>query len=485
MLKQQLQIKLSQKLSPQQIQLMKLIQLSTLDLEQRIISEIGENPALEKGKEVDENELQTQEDPFDDYQNEQKIDTEDIDIDSYLSDDEIPNYRIQSNNQSSDEETREIPFSGGTSFHEYLENQLQNLILNDVEKPVAEFLIGSIDNSGYLRRSEEDIIDDLAFTQNILIEAKSLKKIIKKIQSLDPPGVGARSLQECLSLQLARKEHDRPEIALTRKIIDNAFDEFSRKHYKKLQDRFHISEEELRNVFEEIAKLNPKPGGALSETSQNNHVVPDFILTIENGTLKVVLNRRNAPELRISNNYKEMLSGYAEAPKKNKSQQEAVLFIKQKLDAAKWFIDAIEQRYHTLFLTINAIVDYQRDYFLTGDEQKLKPMILKDIADKIEMDISTISRVANSKYIDTPYGVKLLKSLFSEGMKNDEGEDVSTIEIKKILEELIANEDKKNPLADQALSESLKEKGYNVARRTVAKYREQLDLPVARLRKSI
>jgi RNA polymerase sigma-54 factor len=325
----------------------------------------------------------------------------------------------------------------------------------------------------------------LAFTQNILIEAKALKKIIKKIQSLDPPGVGARSLQECLSLQLARKEHDRPEIALTHKIIDNAFDEFSRKHYKKLQDRFHISEEELRNVFEEIAKLNPKPGGALSETSQNNHVVPDFILTIENGTLKVVLNRRNAPELRISNNYKEMLSGYAEAPKKNKSQQEAVLFIKQKLDAAKWFIDAIEQRYHTLFLTINAIVDYQRDYFLTGDEQKLKPMILKDIADKIEMDISTISRVANSKYIDTPYGVKLLKSLFSEGMKNDEGEDVSTIEIKKILEELIANEDKKNPLADQALSESLKEKGYNVARRTVAKYREQLDLPVARLRKSI
>ncbi|MBH46139.1 MAG: RNA polymerase sigma-54 factor [Flavobacteriaceae bacterium] len=485
MLKQQLQIKLSQKLSPQQIQLMRLIQLSTLDLEQRIISEIGENPALEKGKEVDENELQTQGDPFDDYQNEQKIDTEDIDIDSYLSDDEIPNYRIQSNNQSSDDETREIHFSGGTSFHEYLENQLKNLILNDVEKPVAEFLIGSIDNSGYLRRSDENIIDDLAFTQNIVIEAKALKKIIKKIQSLDPPGVGARSLQECLSLQLARKEHDRPEIALTRKIIDAAFDEFSRKHYKKLQDRFHISEEDLRNVFKEITKLNPKPGGALSETSQNNHIVPDFILTIENGALKVVLNRRNAPELRISNNYKEMLSGYAEAPKKNKSQQEAVLFIKQKLDAAKWFIDAIEQRYHTLFLTINAIVDYQRDYFFTGDEQKLKPMILKDIADKIEMDISTISRVANSKYIDTPYGIKLLKSLFSEGMKNDEGEDVSTIEIKKILEELITNEDKKNPLADQALSVSLKEKGYNVARRTVAKYREQLDIPVARLRKSI
>lgn len=484
MLKQQLQIKLSQKLSPQQIQLMKLIQLSTLDLEQRIQSEIGENPALEKGKEIDENELH-ESDPYDDYQNDQKIDTDDIDIDAYLSDDEIPNYRIQSNNQSSDDEDSDIPFSGGTSFHEYLESQLQNLILTDQERPIAEFLIGSIDNSGYLRRLEEDLIDDLAFTQNIVVEKQELKNIIKKIQSLDPPGVGARTLQECLSIQLARKEKNRPEVELTRNIIDNAFDEFSRKHYQKLQDRFHITEEELRIVFDEIAKLNPKPGGALSETNQNNHIVPDFTLTIENGSLKVVLNRRNAPELRISNNYKEMLSGYSEAPNKNKSQQEAVQFIKQKLDAAKWFIDAIEQRYQTLFLTINAIVDYQSAYFLSGDEQKLKPMILKDIADRIDMDISTISRVANSKYIDTPYGVKLLKSLFSEGMKNEEGEDVSTIEIKNILEDLISKENKKSPLADQALSVLLKEKGYKVARRTVAKYREQLDIPVARLRKSI
>jgi RNA polymerase sigma-54 factor len=302
---------------------------------------------------------------------------------------------------------------------------------------------------------------------------------------MDPPGVGARTLQECLSIQLSRKEKARPEVELTRKIIDTAFDEFSRKHYQKLQDRFHLTEDQLREVFDEIAKLNPKPGGALSESNQNTHIVPDFILTIENGTLKVTLNRRNAPELRISKNYKEMLSGYAEAPNKNKSQQEAVLFIKQKLDAAKWFIDAIEQRHQTLYLTINAIVDYQSSYFLTGDEQKLKPMILKDIADKIDMDISTISRVANSKYIDTPYGVKLLKSLFSEGMKNDEGEDVSTIEIKNILDKLISNENKKKPLADQALSAMLKEKGYKVARRTVAKYREQMDIPVARLRKSI
>ena len=397
----------------------------------------------------------------------------------------MPNYKIQSNNQSSDDENREIPFSGGTSFHEYLESQLQNLILSAEERPIAEFLIGSIDNSGYLRRSEEDILDDLAFTQNIIVQREDLKQILRKIQSMDPPGVGARSLQECLSLQLARKEKIRPEVELARQIIDTAFDEFSRKHYLKLQDRFKLTEAELRNIFDEIAKLNPKPGGALSHSAQNNHIVPDFILTIENGTLKVTLNRRNAPELRISKNYKEMLSGYAQAPSKNKSQQEAVLFIKQKLDAAKWFIDAIEQRYQTLFLTINAIVDYQSHYFLTGDEQKLKPMILKDIADKIDLDISTISRVANSKYIDTPYGVKLLKSLFSEGMKNIEGEDVSTIEIKKILENLISNENKKNPLADQALSALLKDKGYKVARRTVAKYREQMDIPVARLRKSI
>ena len=325
MLKQQLQLKLSQKLSPQQIQLMKLIQLSTLDLEQRIQSEIGENPALEKGKELDENELETN-DPFDDYQNDQNIDTNDIDIDAYLSDNEVPNYRLQSNNHSTDEINREIPFSGGMSFHEYLESQLQNLILTEQERPIAEFLIGSIDNSGYLRRSNEDIIDDLAFTQNIVVDEKILKNVLRKIQSMDPPGVGARSLKECLSLQLARKEKDRPNLELTRKIIDTAFEEFSRKHYQKLQDRFHLTEDELREVFDEIAKLNPKPGGALSESNQNNHIVPDFIMTIENGNLKVALNRRNVPELRISKNYKEMLSGYADSPNNNKSQQEAVLF---------------------------------------------------------------------------------------------------------------------------------------------------------------
>lgn len=483
MLKQQLQLKLSQKLSPQQIQLMKLIQMSTLDLEQRIQSEIGENPALEKGMENENDEISS--DQFDDYQKDQNINTEDINIDAYLSDDEIPSYRAQANNQSNDEKEKMIPLSGGVSFHQYLEAQLQSLILNDLERPIAEFLIGSIDNSGYLRRTLVDLIDDLAFTQNTVVDEYQLKTVLDKIQSLDPPGVGARSLQECLSIQLSRKETDKPLISLSKKIIDTAFDEFSRKHYKKLQDRFNINEDELRAVFDEISKLNPKPGGALSEGSQNNHIVPDFILTIENGSLNVNLNRRNTPDLRVSNSYKEMLSGYANAPEKNKSMQEAVLFIKQKLDAAKWFIDAIEQRHQTLFLTINAIVEYQKSYFLSGDEEKLKPMILKDIADKIEMDISTVSRVANSKYIDTPYGVKLLKSFFSEGIKKDDGEDVSTIEIKKFLKDLIINENKKKPLTDQIISTLLKEKGYNIARRTVAKYREQLDIPVARLRKSI
>ena len=483
MLKQQLQIKISQKLSPQQIQLMKLIQLSTQELEQRIQSEIGENPALDNGKEVDESGVSLEEDNPE--YGEDNIDIQDIDIDAYLSDDEIPSYRFQSNNQSSNNEEKSMPFSGRISFHEYLENQLQNLILNDFEKPIAEFLIGSIDGSGYLRRSDEEIIDDLAFTENIVLSKEELNMVLKKIQSLDPPGVAARSLQECLSLQLERKTKDRSTIKIAKSVIDKGFEEFSRKHYNKLQDRFQLTEGQLRSVFDEISKLNPKPGGALSDYSQNNHILPDFTLLIENGELKVTLNRRNAPELHISNNYKEMLTGYSQDPNKSKSQQEAIQFIKQKLDSAKWFIDAIEQRHQTLYMTINAIVSYQKEYFLTGDEHRLKPMILKDIADIIKMDISTVSRVANSKYIDTPYGVMLLKSLFSEGMKNDDGEDVSTIEIKNILGKLISKEDKKSPLADQALSALLKEKGFSVARRTVAKYREQLDIPVARLRKSI
>tara|TARA_B100000427_G_scaffold315726_1_gene310097 strand:- start:785 stop:2236 length:1452 start_codon:yes stop_codon:yes gene_type:complete len=482
-LKQKLQLKLSQKLSPQQIQLMKLVQLSTLELEQKIQSEIGENPALETGKEIEENNNEL--DEFSDRdQEDNEVSNEDFDIDPYLSDDETPNYKLENSSYGNLKNESGNPFSSQISFHEYLKNQLQNLILDENEKPVADFIIGSIDNSGYIRRSDDDIIDDLAFTQNIVIDKSEFKKVINKIQLLDPPGVAARNLKECLLLQLKRKKKNKYS-TLAKNMIETSFDEFSRKHYKKLQDRFSIDENDLKLILNEISKLNPKPGGALSGSVQNTHIIPDFILKIEDGDLRVSLNKRNSPELRISNNYKEMLSGYMIDPNKTKPQKEAILFIKQKLDAAKWFIDAVEQRYQTLFLTINAIVEYQREYFLSGDEHKLKPMVLKDIAKKIKMDISTISRVANSKYMDTPYGVKLLKDFFSEGMKNIEGEDVSTIEIKKTLESIISNEDKSKPLTDKLLSDLLKEKGYNVARRTIAKYREQLGFPVARLRKKI
>tara|TARA_B100001175_G_C19503932_1_gene639769 strand:+ start:1536 stop:2987 length:1452 start_codon:yes stop_codon:yes gene_type:complete len=482
-LKQKLQLKLSQKLSPQQIQLMKLVQLSALELEQKIQSEIGENPALETGKEIEENNNEL--DEFSDHdQEDNEVSNEDFDIDPYLSDDETPNYKLENSSYGNLKNESGNPFSSQISFHEYLKNQLQNLILDENEKPVADFIIGSIDNSGYIRRSDDDIIDDLAFTQNIIIDKSEFKKVINKIQLLDPPGVAARNLKECLLLQLKRKRKNKYS-TLAKNMIETSFDEFSRKHYKKLQDRFSINENDLKLVLNEISKLNPKPGGALSGSAQNTHIIPDFILKIEDGDLKVSLNKRNSPELRISNNYKEMLSGYMIDPNKTKSQKEAILFIKQKLDAAKWFIDAVEQRYQTLYLTINAIVEYQREYFLSGDDHKLKPMVLKDIAKKIKMDISTISRVANSKYMDTPYGVKLLKDFFSEGMKNIEGEDVSTIEIKKTLESIISNEDKSKPSTDKLLSDLLREKGYNVARRTIAKYREQLGFPVARLRKKI
>jgi RNA polymerase sigma-54 factor len=459
---------------------MKLIQLSTLDLEQKIEAEMGENPALESGAEVVKSD--NQENDFDENT---KIETDEIDIDQFLSDDEIPSYRLYSNNYSSDDEERSVPLSGGISFHQSLLQQMGNLILNEDEMLIAEFLIGSIDDSGYIRRNDDELIDDLAFTQNIFTDKNQLNKVIRSVQSLDPPGVGARSLKECLQLQLEKKKKDRPEVVHALKIIKDEFDHFSHKHYTKLQDRVRITQEELKEALELIGKLNPKPGGALSSTIQNTHVVPDFILTLEDGRIEVKLNRRNAPQLKVSNAYKDMLEGYQEGNKKSKTQQDAVQFIKQKLDAAKWFIDAIQQRHQTLTLTINAIVAHQKEYFLSGDERKLKPMILKDIADKVDMDISTISRVANSKYIDTPYGVKLLKTFFSEGLKNEEGEDVSSIEIKNILSQLIAEENKKKPLTDEVLSKLMKEKGYIVARRTIAKYREQLDIPVARLRKEL
>lgn len=480
MLKQQLQLKLAQKLSPQQIQLMKLIQLPTLDFEQRLQNELEENPALESGKE--ENTEDTYDQEYED--NNDVIDTQDIDIDAYLSDDEIPSYRLNTNNYSADDEDKSTPISGGISFHETLQLQIGSLILTEEERTIAEFIVGSIDESGYLRRALEDLIDDLAFTQGIIVEIETVEAVLKKVQSIDPAGVGARDLQECLALQLERKETTL-SIIVARKIINETFELFSKKHFKKMQDKFDVDEDLLKEGLAEIEKLNPKPGGAMSGIFQNTHIVPDFILTIENGNVQVSINRRNAPELHVSSGYQDMLRGYKEASKKSKAQKEAVQFIKQKLDAAQWFIDAIQQRRQTLQLTIEAIVNHQYDYFLTGDERYLKPMILKDIADEIHMDISTISRVANSKYIDTPYGTKLLKTFFSESLTNAEGEEVSTLEIKKILRTLIEEEDKKKPLADNALSKGLLEKGYKVARRTVAKYREQMNFPVARLRKEL
>jgi RNA polymerase sigma-54 factor len=484
MLKQYLQFKLSQKLSPQQIQLMKLIQLPTQAFEQRLKQELEENPALEGGKESTE-EYEDNFDNQDDFNDNDSINAEDINVDEYLSDDEIPDYRMQANNYSVDDEEKSIPYASGTSFTQHLINQLNTFRLDEEGYKIAEFLVGSVDSSGYIRRSLTDILDDLAFTQNIYTTENKIELVLKIVQQLDPAGVGALNLQECLLIQLQRKSKT-PNVELAIQIIDKAFDQFSKKHYKKLLQKFNISEEDLKEAILEIEHLNPKPGGSFSgNTRIVEHVVPDFTIRILDGELELTLNGRNAPELHVSREYNNMLKGYKESKDKSKSQKDAVLFIKQKLDAAKWFIEAIRQRQQTLFVTMSAIMHYQKDYFLSGDERKLKPMILKDIADEIGMDISTVSRVANSKYVDTPYGTKLIKEFFSESMKNDQGEDVSTREIKKILETVIEDENKKKPLTDEKLAKLLKEKGYPIARRTVAKYREQLDIPVARLRKQI
>ncbi|MEL6810150.1 MAG: RNA polymerase factor sigma-54 [Bacteroidota bacterium] len=486
MLKQQLNFKLSQKLSPQQIQLMKLIQLPTQAFEQRISQELEENPALDSGKDdKDSMEDDFSNDDYDDFDDGGEVIETEINVDDYLSDDEIPSYKLSANNYSSDDEEKQTPYASGTSFNQHLLQQLNTYRLDDEEREIAQFLVGSVDESGYIRRDLQDIVDDLAFTQNVYTSEEKIETVLKVVQELDPAGVAARDLQECLLLQLHRKVESE-SVLLAIKIIDEAFDHFTKKHYKKLISKFDISEDELREAISEIEGLNPKPGGTYSgNTRMIEHVVPDFAIKIVDGALELTLNGRNAPELHVSREYTNMLKGYKDSKKKSKSQKDAVLFIKQKLDAAKWFIDAIKQRQQTLYVTMNAIMHHQEEYFLTGDERKLKPMILKDIADKIDMDVSTVSRVANSKYVDTPYGTKLIKEFFSESMKNVQGEDVSTREIKKILEITISEEDKKKPLTDDKLAKILKEKGYPIARRTVAKYREQLDLPVARLRKEI
>lgn len=488
MLKQFLNLKLSQKLSPQQIQLMKLIQLPTQAFEQRLIEEMNENPALEAGKEEDEYEKdEFENEDYDDYDDSEsdRIDAEDINIDEYLSNDETPEYKTQTNNYSDDDEERETPFAAPVSFHQDLINQLNTFILNDEEREIAEFLVGSIDDMGYIRRSTPDIVDDMAFTQGIYTDEKTVERMLQVIHALEPSGVGARDLQECLLLQL---KHKTPTeyIALATDIIENQFDAFTKKHYDKLLQKYNVSNEQLKKAIHEIEKLNPKPGGSFTGNNKiTENVVPDFAIRIVDGELELTLNGRNAPSLHVSKDYQEMMQTYKDSRDKSTAQKDAVQFIKQKLDSAKWFIDAIRQRQETLYVTMNAIMHYQQEYFLEGDETKLKPMILKDIADMVGLDISTVSRVANSKYVETPYGTKLIKEFFSESMKNDQGEDVSTLEIKKILQNTIEEEDKKKPLPDDQLAEILKEKGYPIARRTIAKYREQLDIPVARMRKKM
>ncbi|MEJ6674168.1 MAG: RNA polymerase factor sigma-54 [Flavobacteriales bacterium] len=485
MLKQGLHFKLLQKLSPQQIQLMKLIQLPTQAFEERLKQEIEENPALDTGKEASDDIDDDLSNEFDDDLSEKK-ETDDLNIDDYLSDDEIPNYKTHANNYSADDEEKSVPYAAGISFHQSLKNQLNTFQLSEEEYVIAEFLVGSIDDSGYIRREILDIVDDLAFTENLFTTQEVVISVLTKVvQTLDPIGVGARDLKECLIIQLKSKNKTK-FTSLSIQVLEDAFDHFVKKHYQKLQEKFNISEDELKEIIKEISKLNPKPGNSYAGNNKiSEQIVPDFSIKLLDGELDLVLNSRNAPELHISREYNNMLKGYQESTIKSKSQKDAVFFIKQKLDAAQWFIDAIRQRQQTLLITMNTIMQYQYEYFLSGDERKLKPMILKDIADKINMDISTVSRVANSKYVSTPYGTKLIKEFFSESMKNDQGEDVSTKEIKKILETIITEENKKKPYTDERLAEILKEKGYPIARRTIAKYREQLELPVARLRKEI
>ena len=482
MLNQKLQLKLSQKLSPQQIQLMKLIQLSTLEFEQKLSREIEENPALDT---INEN-LDNEKDEFDieDSSENEEFNDDEIDISDYLSDDDIPDYNLRTNNHSEENENA-IPFASGTSFNQFLKNQLHSFSFNSEDLKIAEFIVGSLDQFGYLRRDLIDISDDLAFSLGIDAQEDRIQKILDKVYLLDPAGVGAKNLQECLILQLKRKKITK-NISNAIRITEDLFDEFSKRHFDKIKTKLNISDEELKDCVGEIEKLNPKPGGAYNENTKiNSSIVPDFTIEIVDGEIKLKLNSRNAPDLYVSQEYKNMLSGYSESKEKTKSQKDAVLFIKQKLDSAKWFIEAIKQRNQTLIMTMSAIVNFQKEYFLSGDEKKIRPMILKDIAEEITMDISTISRVANSKYVDTPYGIKLIKSFFSEGIKNSKGEDISTIEVKKTLENIIENEDKKKPLTDDLLTKLLNKKGYPIARRTVAKYREMIGAPVARLRKKL
>ncbi|MFT4752562.1 MAG: RNA polymerase sigma-54 factor [Salibacteraceae bacterium] len=484
MLSQKLHLKLQQKLSPQQIQLMKLLQVPTAAIEQRIKEELEENPALDEGREEDKAE---QEDEYSDVYDEVDEAEKEFDFSDYVDDDETPSYKLNTSNHSKDDEEKSTPISVGASFTDLLTVQINLRQLTETERTIAEYIIGNLDESGYLRRDLEAITDDLAFSQNVMVSVADMERILKEVQDLDPPGVGARSLQECLMLQLQRKPQTESAILNAERILDEGFDHFTKKHYEKLANRLDLTDEQLKIAILEITKLNPKPGSTGNMGGAGaTVVVADFQLTIDEGEINITLNGRNAPDLKVSRQYAHMIEDYQNKKGKvTKTEKDAMMFVKQKLDSAKWFIDAIVQRQHTLLGTMSTIVEYQKNYFLTGDETKLKPMILKNIADVVEMDISTISRVANSKYVQTPYGTFPLKYYFSESLTTQDGEEVSTREVKNILNQVIEEEDKQKPLTDQKLMDILKERGYNIARRTVAKYREQLNIPVARLRKEL
>ncbi len=495
MLRQTQQQKLTQKLSPQQIQLMKLLQVPTANLEERIKDELESNPALDTGSDTENdpyglNEQEGGQDKQGEDENSEfdnNDEFENIDVSDYLRDEnEMQGDYHLNEGYEDDDEPKSIPVKVETTFSDYLNNQLGMLELDERRQEIAEQIIGSIDDDGYLRRDAISIADDLAFNRNIATDEDEVATLVKLIQDFDPPGVAAQDLQECLLLQLHRIQDQSAAVKTATVILSDYFDEFTRKHYEKIKQRLKIDEDQFKNAIGVILKLTPKPGGSFASSSKiGGYIIPDFFVFNNNGNLELTLNARNAPELRISEGYREMLKTYDSGQKKNKSQREALLFIKQKIDAAKWFIDAIKQRQHTLLVTMNAIMEYQREFFLSGDEGSLRPMILKDIADQINMDISTVSRVANSKYVQTEYGTFVLKYFFSEAIVNDSGEEVSTREVKRILTELIAQEDKRKPISDEGLMEQLSERGYNVARRTVAKYREQLDIAVARLRKQV
>ena len=490
MLRQNLQQKLLQKLSPQQIQFIKLLQVPTVSLDTRIKEELEENPALEDLSLANMNEPAEEypdKDPDDENYNsdDSKDNSDEFNVDDYLQDDNINDYGSKYEQNGDDEDERkEIPIAIQSSFFETLQAQLDLIPLSDNDFRIGQQIIGSLDDDGYLRRPITSLIDDLAFSQNVFAEDEEVEEMLKVIQGFDPAGVGARDLQECLLIQLRKRDH-LPTVQKAINVVQHYLEEFTKKHYDKLERSLNMNSEELKGVINEILKLNPKPGGSNAVTTKQLQVIPDFHISKNDGMLFLTLNSKNAPELRVSRSYQEMFEHYDKTSQKDKKLKEAVQFVKQKLDSAKWFIDAIKQRQQTLLKTMNAIMNYQYDYFLTGDDKNLRPMILKDIADRIGMDISTVSRVANSKYVQTEFGTFLLKSFFSEAIQMDSGEEVSNKEVKKILEECIGKEDKRRPLADEKLTDILKEKGYNIARRTVAKYREAMNIPVARLRKEL